>query len=645
MMPLRSTGPLASTSTIGSALPHLRDEPMDGDDSDHSRDRRTEHKMSFASKQIKALSILRSDPQFLEQTRSADVGQALQLQLATNPPKLFPENDGARLIDFFSAWVQEWELGMEGLAILNNCAANLGDVVPPWDFVWTDKYLCDPSVPPIDQIKPLEDVNGFKMTDELCVNKGCDCDDDECDPKTCACLRRAADCYPFADSYYQRMFAGSGSQTGIDGTDAKAPGLEFIYNADGRIRMKDVPVGTPIFECNKFCSCSASCKIRVVQKGKKVPLAFWKTESKGWGIKTLADLPAGTFVGSYGGELLNDQESERRADAYEKMLGTTYLQTVDSHIIMVHLTLKIIERDLAERNLLGHYRRNQRKLVELVTETAYAIEVYDDYLKFIQDDNKCIELGLHESEMRIREGTSDRLREAHIAQRAKELAEPRAREAAVRRRAQEEAHRDPREPYVPKIPITESDFEDPVWNFLSLSLEEQDRACALREIRSDLEDEHLVTVDSALWGNHTRFFNHSCDPNIFHVPVYTDDASILRPLLAFFTTREVKAGEELCFNYRGTQYSDDMPIPSSSSASTSALAPATPSKGQGRTRTKPTVIHPPSTKPGADTVAAITTSAAESAAAAAAMGRPPAGNRLDIRCRCGAVNCTGRVFN
>ncbi|CBQ70106.1 conserved hypothetical protein [Sporisorium reilianum SRZ2] len=625
-MPLRAHGPLASTSSLGHALPPIRDEPMH--DAERTHDGHNEEKLTFASEEVKALSALRSNPQYIEQIRSADVGQALQLQLASNPPKLFPENDAARLVDFFNAWVQEWELGMEGLAILNLSASNLGDVVPPWDFAWTDNYLCDPSVPPVNRIKPLPDVNGYKMTDELCANKGCECDDDECDPRTCACLRRAADCYPFADSHYQKMFAFSDER-------APAPTPEFIYDADGRIRMKDVPIGTPIFECNKFCSCSSSCRNRVVQKGKKAPLAFWKTESKGWGIKALGRLEAGTFVGAYGGELLNDEESERRASVYDKKLGTTYLQTVDSHIIKVHLTRQILERELAKQNLLSQFCGsvlNERKLVELVTDTAYVIEVYEDYLKYIEEDDDCAKL--FEAENRVRNGESDRVQEAHIFQKAKALAEPRARETAMRRRALAGVPKDPTAPGDTQPPITDNDLDDPVWNFLRLSASKQDRACELQRIRSDLEDEHLVTVDSTLWGNHTRFFNHSCAPNIYHVPVYTDDASLMRPLLAFFTLREVAEGEELCFNYRGTEEYDDAPQP--------AVAPQSPAKaGPGRPRNRATAMHAPSTKPGAETAAAITASAADSAAAAS---KPAVVNRLDITCRCGATNCTGRVF-
>ncbi|KAK0552409.1 hypothetical protein OC846_002916 [Tilletia horrida] len=61
----------------------------------------------------------------------------------------------------------------------------------------------------------------------------------------------------------------------------------------------------------------------------------------------------------------------------------------------------------------------------------------------------------------------------------------------------------------------------------------------------------ILTVDAGLWGNLTRFFNHSCDPNIDLYPVYTDCQDITRPYLAFFARRDIAAGQELRFNYNG----------------------------------------------------------------------------------------------
>lgn len=58
----------------------------------------------------------------------------------------------------------------------------------------------------------------------------------------------------------------------------------------------------------------------------------------------------------------------------------------------------------------------------------------------------------------------------------------------------------------------------------------------------------LVThVDATLKGNASRFFNHSCDPNLVVHPVRTSFV----PVVGFFANRAIAAGEELTFHYGG----------------------------------------------------------------------------------------------
>ncbi|CAG8542893.1 10582_t:CDS:2, partial [Ambispora leptoticha] len=57
------------------------------------------------------------------------------------------------------------------------------------------------------------------------------------------------------------------------------------------------------------------------------------------------------------------------------------------------------------------------------------------------------------------------------------------------------------------------------------------------------------TIDAFYQGNVTRFFNHSCDPNLVVYMVMTDNQNIYMPNIAFFSRRHIKAGEELTFDY------------------------------------------------------------------------------------------------
>ncbi|XP_024918196.1 histone-lysine N-methyltransferase SETDB2 isoform X2 [Cynoglossus semilaevis] len=74
-----------------------------------------------------------------------------------------------------------------------------------------------------------------------------------------------------------------------------------------------------------------------------------------------------------------------------------------------------------------------------------------------------------------------------------------------------------------------------------------------KESRSNLKRvakmEDVYLLDASKEGNVSRFFNHSCEPNMFVQNVFTDSHDPGFPVIAFFTNREVKAGTELTWNY------------------------------------------------------------------------------------------------
>ena len=80
-----------------------------------------------------------------------------------------------------------------------------------------------------------------------------------------------------------------------------------------------------IFECNSKCSCNNRCPNRVVQMGMRVRLQIFRTKEKGWGIRTLHDIPKGAFICIYAAELLNDS----MADDQGKNEGDEYLADLD----------------------------------------------------------------------------------------------------------------------------------------------------------------------------------------------------------------------------------------------------------------------------------------------------------------------------
>ncbi|XP_010173755.1 histone-lysine N-methyltransferase EHMT1, partial [Antrostomus carolinensis] len=87
---------------------------------------------------------------------------------------------------------------------------------------------------------------------------------------------------------------------------------------DGRLlpefNMAEPPL---IFECNHACSCWRTCRNRVVQNGLRTRLQLYRTQKMGWGVRTMQDIPLGTFVCEYVGELISDSEADvREEDSY-----------------------------------------------------------------------------------------------------------------------------------------------------------------------------------------------------------------------------------------------------------------------------------------------------------------------------------------
>lgn len=73
------------------------------------------------------------------------------------------------------------------------------------------------------------------------------------------------------------------------------------------------PVISGIVECGIYCKCCAEkCVNRVVQHGLQHELELFKTEEKGWGVRTKNDLPKGIFLTNYSGDVLKKSEADKR---------------------------------------------------------------------------------------------------------------------------------------------------------------------------------------------------------------------------------------------------------------------------------------------------------------------------------------------
>ncbi|KZV59285.1 SET domain-containing protein, partial [Peniophora sp. CONT] len=111
------------------------------------------------------------------------------------------------------------------------------------------------------------------------VDRGCSCKSD-CQPSRCQCSIRQETCFR------------------EENNDPR-----FVYDNSGRL-CEDVQDNLPVYECNVFCSCPASCPNRVTQHGWQYGIQLKHTGSKGYGVFTREKIPAHTYVGTFAGELI-----------------------------------------------------------------------------------------------------------------------------------------------------------------------------------------------------------------------------------------------------------------------------------------------------------------------------------------------------
>lgn len=69
-----------------------------------------------------------------------------------------------------------------------------------------------------------------------------------------------------------------------------------------------------IIECGDLCECGSDCINRVSQGQKRIPLCLFKTKDKGWGVRAMYNIPKGTFILEYVGELIGQIEANSRSE-------------------------------------------------------------------------------------------------------------------------------------------------------------------------------------------------------------------------------------------------------------------------------------------------------------------------------------------
>lgn len=119
--------------------------------------------------------------------------------------------------------------------------------------------------------------------------------------------------------------------------------IQNWYSTDGRL-VSDFKYHDPamIFECNDVCGCNKLlCKNRIVQNGSKIAFQIFECGErvKGFGVRGITEIPRGTFIAEYTGEILTENEVDRRTDdGYFFDLGSSGVNIVSFFFFFFSLT-------------------------------------------------------------------------------------------------------------------------------------------------------------------------------------------------------------------------------------------------------------------------------------------------------------------
>lgn len=89
-------------------------------------------------------------------------------------------------------------------------------------------------------------------------------------------------------------------------------GGKFPYTGNGILVIRK----SLVYECGQSCHCTKNCKNRVLQSGIKAHLEVFKTNDRGWGLRSWDPIRAGTFICEYAGEVIDKAKLDRNYGNY-----------------------------------------------------------------------------------------------------------------------------------------------------------------------------------------------------------------------------------------------------------------------------------------------------------------------------------------
>ncbi|KAG1680485.1 Histone-lysine N-methyltransferase SETDB1 [Nymphon striatum] len=318
---------------------------------------------------------------------------------------------------------------------------------------------------------------------------------------------------------------------------------------------------------------------RLAQNGLRQRLQLFKTAKKGWGLRILNDLPKGAFICIYTGLLLTEQVANADGRKYgdEYMAELDYIETVLK--IKLKKVMKVIFQNLKSMITLNqmmksisHNTKEENTDITEVKDEDLRSEVKDEELPDLEGTIKMPFAPI--SVRPLSPETAEKLKMHKVARRPRLNVDT------------ENSDSDSEEEV--EVGYTQSNNSD---SETKDSLEGEEihvinfnDTCTLKgtskvkhsnsfkhsnssvpskktimpsddyaenkvSARSYFGDEYCYVMDAKNTGNIGRYLNHSCCPNVFVQNIFVDTHDIRFPWVAFFAGQNIKAGEELTWDY------------------------------------------------------------------------------------------------
>jgi len=306
-------------------------------------------------------------------------------------------------------------------------------------------------------------------------------------------------------------------------------------------RLNEI-VLTGIFECNSKCACKKTCLNRVVQHPLRMKLQVFKTEKRGWGIRTLHDIPQGSFICVYVGNLFESEEANKQGQNF----GDEYFAELDM-IEVVERRKDGYESDVSDLSEMSEGE------AEPDTETDKKAK---DKTKAASTEEDELTEEEAESEPGNESPDSDftpSLVDLHSA--AEEERRERRRRAVAQLDGAADSDSDGLEVVKESVKAVKeavrrggfsatTGIQGPKGKARGA---EKAKFVSTRKLYGKGEDVYIMDAKSI--GNIGRYLNHSCNPNVFVQNVFVDTHDMRFPWIAFFSSSFVRAGGELCWDY------------------------------------------------------------------------------------------------